>query len=897
MNKKMSKRERDIKSKLMAAIAMLLVSSIMMVSTTYAWFTLSTAPEVTGITTSVGANGNLEMALLPADANLSTLNTDITSGQGDSMSTQDVELANVTWGNLVDLSKNEVYGLDKISLYPSALDAAADEVGNPTKLGNVAGPLKTPQYGADGRVTTVQNNTVLSRYHATDGFSTGASGAGYGVRAVGAASGMTTRQLDYRNALAAGSSAMDSAIGYAQGSLKANGGQLAGIALAKVAGDAHTLADIDALLAMIDGLVGSDPIKADGALDFIEQGYNQYFLAMGASLSAQNIEKTWTPTTSEPDANEPAGQAEGDDTTTESSSETTTGETTGTAAPEVIYLAIKSIVSDSTKSQAEILDELMTTLVDEYGMDLTEAIKQNIANVDTIRNTAETAKTDLTTLRAEVAAKDEGEQTCTWGELSPILTSLVNIDNMTINDIPVSEATDRISEIASNMANGLVLSMPTGGGIYADVADYCGNYTVGIKVYGEIKGIDLNGMDATMATSSSVNPSYLKVMRSAAEATGAPSKEGSTETQSLSEMYGYVIDLAFRTNAASSNLLLQTEAAGRIYDNDESSEETMGHGSTMTFTGSSGFNAEKVANLMKHIRIVFFDPAGGDVYGTAKLNMGTEEAPLYEVADDDLTVTADINMYTIGTGEVQVTYVEKTDSVEGTAEYVICYDNGTNGGFRKAGVGTHVLAADGVSYEPAGEGVTATHALGTSEGSYVAVADDEATHVRQETVVGAGQETFLYNSVTGNVMDAVITNLDQNTPKAVSVLVYLDGETITNADVAAGVSSATGTMNLQFASSANLVPMNYEALMGEGVATDDEDEITVTKAEDSDENVTLTDIAYDEDAKELTFKLGNTDENTTYKVTYNTTELSATDGVYTIENVEASVQVKVEVVV
>ena len=64
MNKKMSKRQRDIKSKLMAAVAMLLVSSIMMVSTTYAWFTLSTAPEVTGITTSVGANGNLEIALL-----------------------------------------------------------------------------------------------------------------------------------------------------------------------------------------------------------------------------------------------------------------------------------------------------------------------------------------------------------------------------------------------------------------------------------------------------------------------------------------------------------------------------------------------------------------------------------------------------------------------------------------------------------------------------------------------------------------------------------------------------------------------------------------------------------------------------------------------------------------
>ena len=65
ITKSQAKRKQDIKTKLMAAIAMLLVSSIMMVSSTYAWFTLSTAPEVTGIQTAVGANGNLEMALLP----------------------------------------------------------------------------------------------------------------------------------------------------------------------------------------------------------------------------------------------------------------------------------------------------------------------------------------------------------------------------------------------------------------------------------------------------------------------------------------------------------------------------------------------------------------------------------------------------------------------------------------------------------------------------------------------------------------------------------------------------------------------------------------------------------------------------------------------------------------
>ena len=79
ITKSQAKRKQDIKTKLMAAIAMLLVSSIMMVSSTYAWFTLSTAPEVTGIQTSVGANGNLEMALLPESGDVKH----ITSSQGD----------------------------------------------------------------------------------------------------------------------------------------------------------------------------------------------------------------------------------------------------------------------------------------------------------------------------------------------------------------------------------------------------------------------------------------------------------------------------------------------------------------------------------------------------------------------------------------------------------------------------------------------------------------------------------------------------------------------------------------------------------------------------------------------------------------------------------------------
>ena len=135
MKKTANKRKRvqmpaGIRNKMMAAVSMLMVSSIMLVSSTYAWFTLSTAPEVTGITTNVGANGNLEMMLLTGydeDLNPGSYYSEaddlgVASKVGDSIAaTGDVATSNVTWGNLVDLNSSE-YGLDNVVLAPARLN-------------------------------------------------------------------------------------------------------------------------------------------------------------------------------------------------------------------------------------------------------------------------------------------------------------------------------------------------------------------------------------------------------------------------------------------------------------------------------------------------------------------------------------------------------------------------------------------------------------------------------------------------------------------------------------------------------------------------------------------------------------------------------------------------------
>ena len=52
-----------LKERLAAVALLLVVSTVMMISATFAWITLSQAPEVTGINTTISGNGNLVIAL------------------------------------------------------------------------------------------------------------------------------------------------------------------------------------------------------------------------------------------------------------------------------------------------------------------------------------------------------------------------------------------------------------------------------------------------------------------------------------------------------------------------------------------------------------------------------------------------------------------------------------------------------------------------------------------------------------------------------------------------------------------------------------------------------------------------------------------------------------------
>lgn len=170
-------RKSTLKSKLMAAVSMLLVSAIMVSVTTYAWFILSTAPEVKGMSTTVGSNGALEMALLNNDTGKDF--SKITTNVGDSSAKQPVTKANETWGNLVDLN-DASYGLSGITMYPARLNW---EAGSTDTLYSRNNLLSYAQYGTDGRIADLI--AADSGTNTDGGFVSDANS--YGVRAIGTA--------------------------------------------------------------------------------------------------------------------------------------------------------------------------------------------------------------------------------------------------------------------------------------------------------------------------------------------------------------------------------------------------------------------------------------------------------------------------------------------------------------------------------------------------------------------------------------------------------------------------------------------------------------------------------------------------------------------------------------
>lgn len=564
-----------IRRKMSAAISMLLVACIMLVSATYAWFTLSTAPEVTGISTRVGANGNLEIALL--NDNTYDSMESITTNEGDSMDTANKKVteANVTWGNLVDLS-DVSYGLSNLTLAPAELNIA-DE--NGSTVGSSM--LRTPEYGSDGRVSTVTANTVTGTYDLTKGAYL-FNEAKYGVRAIGTASSLTTRQLQYRNAISNLASYISQATNIASTSLTDNGSALGTIVVKMATEDNPSYGEDDKKTVNI---IISDIAKANEALgNAIKQAVIASALNKESTVSFVNKE--------EATVLEIVNNISGADFTVESL---------------------------KTASKLDSLSDEITNAITKY-IDTADRINKAEALVDS--------------------------------NIKNALGKLVEIKQMVVSGYSYDGVKANTNELVNSIIkNGVVIEMYSNSGVYSNISDTCGNYSATIAVSVQYGSYDLNDVPATMKTMSIGTPKFDEsgkytgtenassnhyLTTALADVKGKEPEGTQSKNAAITDTYGYALDFAFRTNAASSNLKLQTAEKQRVYENSGASG-TQGEGSYMEFAITDTFGEAKVKALMSAIRVAFVQESESSigVLGIARLETATDTSQEPSTVDEN----------------------------------------------------------------------------------------------------------------------------------------------------------------------------------------------------------------------------------------------------------------------
>ena len=609
------------RKKVWAAFISLLIAAVMIVTATFAWLTLSTAPEVVGVTTNVGANGSLEIALL----NTATRNdlSAIITGVGTSSEAVGTIASNVTWGNIVDLS-DSYYGLDQIKLLPAQFLVEQSNTSVTGYSVNPNGPLGMPTYGTDGRIVRIDTNAVSAIYSSNKfGLSENQT---YGVRGLGTSSGTTSGATLLSLAKSYISTYAGSAKITAINTLNSNGTGLVNILLTHSASDSATFGDSD--IAVLKSII-TDLLTSYGHVETaIRYGMLANVIQAGADAS------------------------------------------------------VASDIRDTTKD--------VSTLYATYAENCPADMGTWVSKLASGKATLNGAYNACAALTGNAYA---------WSDIQPILESLINLSHVYVDDVLFSEL-DATTLMAST---GFTMSLVPGSGVFSDLAAFTGDYSTWLSLLGK---------QVEFKARTDANPTYLTALDNTIDTSSQG--EVSLDSLEIDNLGGYAIDLAFRCNAADSDLQLQIAPEQRVYT-DSTSSDLQGAGSYMQFSNNDGsLTTGQMIELMDAIRVTFVD-INGDILAMAKLNTSNRSF------EDNGDIKASLYLYNYS-----------------------------------------VVAEDGVSKIKIGERRTG---------------------------------------------DVKITELDQNVAKAVTAIVWIDGNIVDNSMVSAvSDSSLNGILNLQFSSSVDLVP-------------------------------------------------------------------------------------------
>lgn len=527
-------RKSTLKSKLMAAVSMLLVSAIMVSVTTYAWFILSTAPEVKGMSTTVGSNGALEMALLNNDtgANLDLIKSSV----GDSSAVKSVVESNVTWGNLVDLN-DASYGLSGITMYPARLNWATGGTKNTLESRNKL--LSYAQYGTDGRIADLI--AADSGTNTDSGFVSDANS--YGVRAIG-----TAKDQD----------PVAAALQGAQSAYKNN---------QKFARDA-----------VLTALNGAVQTMGDIAYKHATAKTDEYYTAAQVKDISDAL----------------AGL------------ETATG-----YIETALKYAVIANAANGKSGTVKSIDDVQ--------------LSESEATVGTYYKTLTELRTAITTAKGKIPGNPaNAAKGYTWDEIKGAYMSLMDIESMTLGEGENAKTTDEVRNMSEEQKTNWGIALVQSGlkitakaGLFSDAVDFVDEVT-------STESAKVQKIDCTIyvTKTSKVSKAHLVTL---GEDVAAYKYDGNGENQAtITDKYGYAVDLAFRSNAPGK--LKLSDAAVRVEG--DASNTTMGGGCYFTASATSDKNA------LAALRIAFVNDRQ-EVLAVGKL----------EIKDDNTTNKYPVHLY------------------------------------------------------------------------------------------------------------------------------------------------------------------------------------------------------------------------------------------------------------
>ncbi|MBQ3560668.1 MAG: hypothetical protein IJA06_02490, partial [Oscillospiraceae bacterium] len=495
----------EIRERVIAVALLFAMSMAMMTSATFAWLTISRAPEVTAVSTTVAANGNLEIALATGDGTIAPGESKV--GDSSANEKQPVTRANITWGNLVNLSDPN-YGLDNLVLRPAQLNAAS----------LLDSPLYAAEYQSDGRIDRIASSFSFTSWVPSDGVVPGYFGlsTNLGVRAISStkvsATGVFAQIFALKDAAeAANSNAVNKYIELTQ-----NDGYMTS-------------------LAYIMGVFMTDRLNASqGDDNLTNPTVNKEDLGNLISMYTAFIEVF-----------EMEAQAKADLLNLQLFIKKNSGSIEDYTPYTIESLLAGTTTANSLKAQGLTLNEF-TRFKADYNL-----IKNDLEVLKKL-NESGTVKWQGTKVTTDAYSTERS--------LKNVINSLVNLNTCTLDGTPIqnigaSNASGYLNKSCQAViTNGVLYEFEKRTGAEMHVGEKYNNGK-GLKLEATVKrGISIDGKIYAIITTSAPQPSVFSTDLSSAMDTSNVNFEGTVEAE---DTYGMAIDLWVRTNAPSSYLTLE----------------------------------------------------------------------------------------------------------------------------------------------------------------------------------------------------------------------------------------------------------------------------------------------------------------------------------------------------